>query len=73
MTVTPRRMLGLVGTTLLGGALAWAPVAAFMGEMLTVTKVALAGVALLIVMKLLPRRDGDAKAERPRAHLDDGR
>jgi hypothetical protein len=55
--VTLRRVLGAAGTVFLGGALAWAPVAAFAGEMLTVTKVALAGVALLIVMKLLPRRD----------------
>lgn len=55
--LTLRRTLGVAGTALLGGALAWAPVAAFTGEMLTVTKVALAGVALLIVMKLVPRRD----------------
>jgi membrane protein implicated in regulation of membrane protease activity len=55
--LTPRRVLGVAGTALLGGALAWAPVAAFTGEMLTVTKAALAGVALLIVMRLLPRRD----------------
>jgi len=65
-------MLGLAGAGLLGGALAWAPVAAFMGEMLTVTKAALAGVALLIVMKLLPRPDGVGKADRSRTHLDDG-
>jgi len=52
-----RRVLGVVGTALLGGALVWAPVAAFTGEMLTVTKAALAGVALLIIMKLLPRHD----------------
>ena len=45
------------GTVLLGGALAWAPVAAFTGGMLIVTKAGLAGIALLIVMKLLPRRD----------------
>ena len=52
-----RRVLGVAGTVLLGGALAWAPVAAFTGEMLPVTKAGLAGVALLILMKLLPRRD----------------
>jgi len=50
-----RRVLGAAGTALLGGALVWAPVAAFTGDMLTVTKTALAGVALLIVMKFLPR------------------
>lgn len=52
-----RRALGVAGTALLGGALAWAPVGAFTGDMLVVTKAALAGIALLIVMKLLPRRD----------------
>jgi hypothetical protein len=57
VVLTLRDVLGVVGTVLLGGALAWAPVAAFTGEMLTVTKVALAGVALLIIMKLLQRRD----------------
>ena len=55
-----RRVSGLSGAVLLGGALAWAPIAAFAGEMLFVTKVALAGVALLILMKLLPRRDAAA-------------
>ena len=54
-------MLGAAGTVLLGGALAWAPVAAFTGDMLVVTKAALAGVALLIVMKLLPRRAATPK------------
>jgi len=57
MCLTLRRVLGVAGTALLGGALAWAPVAAFTGEMLTVTKAALVGVALLIVMRILPRRD----------------
>ena len=52
-----RRALGVAGTVLLGGALAWAPVAAFTDGMLMVTKAALAGIALLIVMKLLPWRD----------------
>jgi hypothetical protein len=48
-------MLIVVAALLIGGALAWAPVAAFTGDMLPVTKAALAGVALLIVAKLLPR------------------
>ena len=53
-----RRVLGLTGTVLLGGALIWAPIAAFTGQMLTVTKVGLAGVALLVIMKILPQRFG---------------
>jgi hypothetical protein len=56
-----RRVLGLSGAVLLGGALAWAPIAAFTGEMLLVTKVGLTGVAFLLVMKLLPRRDPAAE------------
>jgi hypothetical protein len=61
---TLRRALGVAGTVLLGGALAWAPIAAFAGEMLAVTKMALAGVALLIVMKLLPRSDATSTQRR---------
>jgi hypothetical protein len=56
-----RRVVGVAGAVLLGGALVWAPVAAFTGEMVTVTKAGLAGVALLVVMKLLPRRDAAAQ------------
>ena len=52
-----RRILGVAGGVLLGGALAWAPVAAFTDDMLWVTKAALAGVGFLIIMKLLPKRD----------------
>ena len=62
-----RSALGVAGTVLLGGALVLAPIAAFTGEMLTVTKAALAGVALLITMKLLPRHDA---ASEPRQDLD---
>jgi hypothetical protein len=69
-----RRVLGLAGTVLLGGALALAPVAAFTGEMLTVTKAGLAGVALLIIMKLLPRpplpNDADSTPEHLPGPLD---
>jgi hypothetical protein len=68
---TLRRVLGLGGTVLLGGALAWAPIAAFTGEMLAVTKVGLTGVALLIAMKLLPGHD--ATPEHPPDHPDDER
>ena len=59
-----RRALGVAGAVLLGGAVVWAPIAAFTGEMLWVTKAGIAGVVLLIVMKLLPRRDA-AEEERP--------
>jgi len=62
LLATLRRVLGLSGAVLLGGALAWAPIAAFTGEMLLVTKVGLTGVAFLLVMKLLPRRDPAAGA-----------
>lgn len=62
--LTLRRALGTVGAALLGGALAWAPIAAFTGEMLTVTKAGLAGVAFLIVMKFLPRREAGPDEER---------
>jgi len=69
--LTLRRVLGVAGTALLAGALAWAPVAAFTGEMLTVTKIGLAGIALLILMKLLPH--GVAPPEDPGKPLDEER
>ena len=50
-----RRALGLAGTTLLGGALAIAPILAFDGDMRLVSGLGIAGIALLIVMRLLPR------------------
>ena len=50
-----RRALFAIAALLIGGALAWAPIAAFTGDMLPVTKAALAGVAALIAAKLLPR------------------
>ena len=56
-----RSALGVAGAVLLGGALALAPIAAFTGDMLTVTKAALAGVALLIIMKLLSRHDAGSE------------
>ena len=52
-----RRALGVAGSVLLAGAVGWAPVAAFTGGMLWVTKAGLAGIALLLVMWLLPRGD----------------
>jgi len=60
-----RSVLGLAGTVLLGAALALAPVAAFTGEMLMITKAALAGVALLIIMKLVPRPPADGSNGTP--------
>lgn len=50
-----RRALGLAGIALLGGALALAPIVAFGGDMRVVSGLGLAGIALLIVMRLLPR------------------
>jgi len=64
-----RRVLGGAGVVLLGGALAWAPIAAFTGDMLRVTKLALIGVALLIVARLLPRRT-DTTDDKPNSSSD---
>ena len=50
-----RRALGVAGIALLGGALAIAPIVAFGGDMRIVSGIGLAGIALLIVMRLLPR------------------
>ncbi|MBK6805686.1 MAG: hypothetical protein IPG84_12855 [Betaproteobacteria bacterium] len=61
---TIRRALGIAGTVLLGGALALAPIAAFGGDMRIVSGTGIAGIALLIVMRLLPRPpepDDDAR------------
>jgi membrane protein implicated in regulation of membrane protease activity len=52
-----RRVLLAIAAVLIGGALAWAPIAAFAGDMVDVSKAALAGVALLVVAKLLPRAE----------------
>ena len=51
---TLRRRLGIAGIALLGGALALAPILAFTGGMTIVSGAGLAGVALLIAMRLLP-------------------
>lgn len=50
-----RRALGVAGIALLGGALAIAPIVAFGGDMRVVSGIGIAGIALLIVMRLLPR------------------
>ena len=50
-----RRGLGMAGTVLLGGALALAPIAAFGGDMRYVSGTGIAGIVLLVVMRLLPR------------------
>jgi hypothetical protein len=65
--VAVRRAFGIAGIALLGGALAIAPVVAFGGDMRIVSGIGIAGIACLIVMRLLPRppsagamdRDGD--------------
>ena len=50
-----RRGFGTAGIVLLGIALALAPVLAFGGDMRVVTGLGIAGIACLIVMRLLPR------------------
>jgi hypothetical protein len=52
---TIRRWLGIAGIALLGGALALAPILAFTGDMTLVSGAGIAGIAFLIVMRLLPR------------------
>ncbi|HET9337675.1 MAG TPA: hypothetical protein VFQ55_01625 [Casimicrobiaceae bacterium] len=53
--VAVRRAFGIAGIALLGGALAIAPVVAFGGDMRIVSGIGIAGIACLIVMRLLPR------------------
>jgi hypothetical protein len=53
--VTIRRGFGVAGIALLGVALAIAPIAAFQGHMTLVSGLGIAGIAALIVMRLLPR------------------
>lgn len=67
-----RRALGIAGIALLGGALAIAPIAAFGGDMTIVSGIGIAGIALLIVMRLLPRPPTADVAE-PDAGGDAGR
>ena len=50
-----RRAFGLAGILLLGIALALAPILAFQGEMIVVSGIGIAGIACLIVYRLLPR------------------
>ena len=50
-----RRAFGLAGIVLLGIALALAPILAFRGEMTPVSALGIAGIACLIVMRLIPR------------------
>ena len=69
MTLTSvRRAFGVAGIVLLGIALALAPILAFRGEMTLVSALGIAGIACLIVMRLMPRPpappdDGDAPRE----------
>ena len=56
MTVAPvRRAFGVAGIVLLGVALAIAPILAFQGGMTYVSGIGIAGIACLIVYRLLPR------------------
>jgi len=50
-----RRLFGVAGIALLGIALALAPILAFQGQMSFVSGVGIAGIACLIVYRLLPR------------------
>jgi len=64
--VTIRRGFGVAGIGLLGIALAIAPIAAFQGQMTIVSGLGIAGIAALIVMRLLPRppaEDADSRGE----------
>ena len=50
-----RRYFGIAGIVLLGIALALAPILAFQDRMSLVSAVGIAGIACLIVMRLMPR------------------
>lgn len=69
---TRRKVIGLAGIACLGGALAYAPIAALADDIGTVSNVGLAGLALILVARCLPgppatRRD----AERAPSPIDD--
>lgn len=53
--VRARAWIGTAGIVLLGGALAVAPILAILGDMRMVTAAGVAGIALLIVARFLPR------------------
>ncbi len=59
---TLRKVLGAAGIALLAGALAYAPVAAFGGDMTIVSKAGIAGAILVLIAWLLP---GRSSAEHP--------
>ena len=58
-----RRGFGIAGIVLLGIALALAPILAFQGEMRVVSGFGIAGIACLIVMRLLPRENVPATGD----------
>jgi hypothetical protein len=58
-----RVSLGAMGIALLGVALAYAPIAAFDGDMAIVTKLGLAGVALVLLAWLLRGFDGRRESD----------
>jgi len=62
-----RRGLGLAGIVLLGIALALAPILAFEGRMRLVSGLGIAGIACLVVMRLLPRPNVPESSDGERA------
>ncbi len=58
-----RKVLALAGIALLGGALAYAPIAAFDGDMTIVSKAGIAGAVLVLAAWLLPRPRASAAEE----------
>lgn len=67
---TARSVFGYAGTVLLGGAVVVAPIVAIGGDMRAVSAAGIAGIACLVVMRLLPRApeaaDCDGADESPR-------
>ena len=60
-----RRAFGFAGIALLGGALALAPILAFTGDMTLVSGAGIAGIACLVVVRLLPRPPVDEAPRDP--------
>lgn len=55
--------MAVAGIVLLGGALAYAPIAAFDGDMTVVSKAGIAGALLVLLAWLLPRPPAAGAAE----------
>lgn len=56
---TLRRGFGIAGIVLLGVALALAPILAFQGGMTLVSGLGIAGIACLIVMRLIRKQESE--------------